>query len=167
MPFKNPKEVFVKLLTDVRESSERMVKFFNEITPLVHEPEIKQALEARAFVYNNMIVTLDQCFKLIGEQPVKLSGKLRETLIENFREELSEIESPVAKKLFILTKLSHVIHLRIGELVALTAAADITGNYAVGVLLESVLAEQLAFVERNRRFLRNMIETKIAEKVAA
>lgn len=167
MPFKNPKEVFVKLLTDVRESSERMVKFFNEIIPLVQEPEIKQALEARAFVYNNMIGTLDQCFKLIGEQPVKLSGKFREILIENFREELSEIESPVAKKLFILSKLSHLVHLRIGELVALTAAADMTGHFAVGVLLESVLAEHLAFVERNRRFIKNLIETKLAEKVAA
>jgi ferritin-like metal-binding protein YciE len=164
MPFKNPKEVFVLLLSDVRQGTERMFKFFNEIIPLVQDTTIKEALEARVFVSGNMIATLDQCFKLIGEQPVKLTGRLQETFIENFREELSEIQSPVAKHLFILAKLSHLVHLRIGELTALTAAADMTGNFAVGLLLESVLADQLVFTERTKRIIRNLVETKVAER---
>lgn len=167
MPFKNPKEVFVLLLSNVRQSTERMSTFINEIIPIVQDPDIKEALEARAFVHGNMIASLDQCFKLIGEQPVKLTGRLQETFVENFREELAEIQSPVAKHLFTLAKISHLVHLRIGELVALTAAADMTGHFAVGVLLESVLADQLAFVERTRRLIRNLIETKLAEKKAA
>jgi ferritin-like metal-binding protein YciE len=166
MPFKNPKEVFVLLLSDVRQSTERMFKFFNEIIPLVQDTDIKEALEARAFVSGNMVASLDQCFKLIGEQPVKLTGRLQETFIENFREELSEIQSPVARHMFILAKLSHLAQWRIGELTALTAAADLTGHFAVGMLLESVLADQLAFTERTKRFIRNLIETKVAEKKA-
>lgn len=167
MPFKNPREVFVFLLSDVRQSTERSIKFFNEIIPLVQDPDIKAALEARVFVSGNMLASLDQCFKLIGEQPVKLTGRLQETFIENFREELSEIQSPLAKHLFVLAKLSHLVNLRIGELTALTAAADMTGHAAVGVLLESVLADQLAFTERTKRFIRNLIETKMAERKAA
>ncbi len=167
MPFKNPREVFVLLLSDVRQSTERSIKFFNEIIPLVQDTDIKAALEARVFVSGNMLASLDQCFKLIGEQPMKLTGRLQETFIENFREELSEIQSPMAKHLFVLAKLSHLVHLRIGELTALTAAADMTGHPAIGVLLESVLADQLAFTERTKRFIRNLIETKVAERKAA
>lgn len=167
MPLKNPREVFVLLLSDVRQNTERSIKFFNEIIPLVQDTDIKAALEARVFVSGNMLASLDQCFKLIGEQPMKLTGRLQETFIENFREELSEIQSPLAKHLFVLAKLSHLVHLRIGELTALTAAADMTGHPAVGVLLESVLADQLAFTERTKRFIRNLIETKVAERKAA
>ena len=54
-----------------------------------------------------------------------------------------------------------------GEYVALIAAADITGHFGVGVLLESCLADKLAFVERTRRLIRNLIEGKMAARLAA
>jgi hypothetical protein len=47
---------------------------------------------ARAFVSDKVLATLDQCFKLIGEEPVKLSGRLQDTL-RNFPKELVEIVS--------------------------------------------------------------------------
>jgi len=37
----------------------------------------------------------------------------------------------------------------------------------VGVLLESALADKLAFVERTRRLIRNIAEAKIADRKAA
>lgn len=167
MSSKTPKEVFLMLLSDVRQSVERTGKFYNELLPLLTDTDLKQSIEARLFINTNMLSSIDQCFKLIGEQPVKLSGRLQETFIENFREELGEIQSPVAKHLFILSKLSHLAHLRVGEYTALIAAADVTGHYAVGLLLESVLGEQLAFLERNKRLIKRAIETKISEKKAA
>jgi hypothetical protein len=42
-----------------------------------------------------------------------------------------------------------------------------TGHYGVGVLLESCLADKLAFVERTRRLIRNLIEGRVAAKLAA
>jgi len=51
--------------------------------------------------------------------------------------------------------------------VALTAAADLTGNYAVGTLLETCLADKLAMAERTKRLLRRAIETRVAERKAA
>ena len=167
MSVRNPHEVFVMLLSNVRQGTERTTKIFQEISQVAQNPDVKEALEARAFVAQRTLEKLDQCFKLIGEQPVKLNGRLMEVFAEDFRKELAEIESPVAKQLYILAKANHLAHLRIGEYVALITAADMTGHYGVGVLLETCLAEKLAFVERTRRLIKNLIEHKVATKLAA
>jgi ferritin-like metal-binding protein YciE len=160
MPIKTPKELFVMLLSDVREQSDRTTKFLQELITTVKDPEIKEALEARVFVSNNVSETLDECFRVIGEKPVKLSGRLFDTFVEDFKKELDEIQSPEAKHLFILAKVSHLIHFRIGEFVALIAAADVTGHYAAGLLLESALADKLVFVERTRRLIRDRVKAR-------
>lgn len=167
MPARDPKQVFLTLLSDVRMGTERGNKFYTEISQLAQDPEVKEALEARAFISSRTLEKLDQCFKILGEQPVKLSGRIHDAVVEDFKEKLGEIQSPVARHLFILAKAIQLTHLRIGEYVALTAAADYSGHYGVGVLLESCLGEKLAFVERTRRLLRKMAEAKIAERVAA
>ena len=167
MPVKNPKELFVTLLSDVRFGTEKVMKIFQEFIPFVQDPEIKQALEARLFINEKIMATLDQCFKLIGEQPVKPQTKLYDIFLEDFKKEFQEIQLPVAKHLFILAKINHLIHLRIGEYMALINMADMTGHYGVAVLLESCLADKLALVERTKKFLRFIVETKIAERVAA
>ena len=161
MAARSPKEVFVHLLSDVRQGTERTTKVFQEFSQIAQDPSVKEALEARVFISGQLIARLDQCFKLIGEQPVKLSGRLHDVFVEDFHKELAEIQGPAAKHLFILAKALHLIHFRIAEYVALIAAADVSGHYAVGVLLESCLADKLAFVERTRRLIRNMIETKV------
>jgi hypothetical protein len=53
------------------------------------------------------------------------------------------------------------MHMRIGEYVALIAAADITGHPAVGMHLESCLADKLAFVERTKRLIRERLLEKV------
>jgi len=167
MPANNPKDVFVLMLSNVRQGAERSSKFFQELSQAAQDPDIKEVLEARVYVNDKILATLDQCFKLIGEQPVKTTGRLQEVFIEDFKREVGEIQSPVAKHLFILSKAIHLMHLRIGEYVALTAAADVTGHYAVGTLLETCLADKLAMAERTRRLLRRVIETRVAERKAA
>jgi len=57
--------------------------------------------------------------------------------------------------------------MRVAEYTVLLAAADVTGHYGVGVLLESILADKLAFLERDRRLVRHIIEGKISERLAA
>jgi ferritin-like metal-binding protein YciE len=167
MPAKNPKEVFLMLLSDARNNTERTNKAYQELSQMAQNPDVKEALEARAFVANKNLESLDQCFKLIGEQPVKLSGRLHEVFVEDFKKELAEIQSPPAKHLYILAKATHLAHLRFAEYVVLIAAADVTGHYGVGVLLESVLADKLAFLERTRRLVRHIIEGRVAERMVA
>jgi len=166
MTVKNPKELFVMLLSDARQSTERSTKFYREISLAAQDPDIKEALESRAWISEKDLSAIDRCFELIGEQPTKLSGRLQEVFVEDFRRELAEIQNPLAKHIFVLAKVNHLIHLRIAEYGALVAAADVTGHYAVGVLLESCLADKLAFVERTGRLIRNFVATKLAAKVA-
>lgn len=167
MLVKNQKELFVMLLSDARQNAERSTKLYQEISQVAQDPDIKEALESRAWISEKDLAAIDRCFQLIGEQPVKLSGRLQEVFVEDFRRELAEIQNPIAKHLFVLAKATHLVHLRIAEYVALVAAADITGHYAVGVLLESCLADKVAFVERTRRLIRNFVATKLAAKTAA
>ena len=166
MSVRNQGELFVKLLSNLRQGTERSTKIYQELSQIAENPDVKEALEARAFVSANVLATLDQCFKLIGQQPVKANSHLQEIFAEDFRSELADIETPAAKALFVLVKAIHLTHLRIAEYVALIAAADVTGHYGVGVLLESCLADKLAFVERNRRLIRKLIEAKVDKKIA-
>ena len=92
---------------------------------------------------------------------------MNEVFLEDFRKELAEIQNPAAKALFVLIKANHLTHLRIAEYVALIATADLTGHYGVGVLLESCLADKLAFVERNRRLIRKVVEARVEKRMAA
>ena len=167
MTVKNPKEVFVLLLTNVRNGVQRQTAIYQEMSQLVQDPDIKEAIDARVFLTEKTLSTLDECFRLIGEQPVKTSGRLHEIFVEEFRRDLAEIQSPIARHLFILAKAQQLTHIRMGEYVALIAAADMTGDYGVGVLLESCLADKLAFGERTRRLLRRVIESRAATKLIA
>jgi ferritin-like metal-binding protein YciE len=169
MPIKNPKELFVALLSNVRQGTERTNNIYQEIIQAAQRPDVKEALEARVFISENILARLDECFKIIGEQPAKPSARLqdlREVFVEDFRKELAEIESPVARHLFILAKANHLMHLRMAEYEALIETADVTGHYAVGVLLETCLADKLAFAERARRLIRHIVKTEVVEKLA-
>jgi ferritin-like metal-binding protein YciE len=166
MPAKNPKEVFVTLLSDARQNTERSIKMYQEISQVAENPDVREALEAREFIAQQNLEALDRCFELIEEKPVKLSGRLHDVFVEDFKRELAEIQSPAARHLYILAKAAHLAHLRFAEYAMLIIAADVSGNYGVGVLLESVMADKLAFLERDRRLVRHIIEGRIAERVA-
>ena len=166
MPAKTPKEVFLMLLSNVRNRTERQSDIYQEIAKHAEEPEIKQAIEGREFVSKQILQKLDECFRIIGEKPGKPSGQLQETFLEDFRKEVAEIQSPLAKRLYVLAKLTHLAHLRMAEYEVLVAAADLAGHHGVGVLLETCLADKLAFAERNRRLIRRLVEERVAERAA-
>jgi len=160
----DPMETFVKLLSHVRQTTDRSNKIYEELAKVAEGEEIKEALAARAFVRTTELEKIDEAFRLIGKKPVELSGKIQEVFVEDFRREIAELTSPLVKKIFVLSKAIHLAHWRVGEWTALVAAADFTGNYAVGVLLETCLADDLAFAERSRRLLRKLAEAKLAAK---
>ena len=167
MVVKTPRELFVKMLSDVRQRTQKAEKACHELSALAHDPHIKEALESHAFLHQKDLASLDRCFALIGEKPVSVEGGMHEIVMEDVRRELNEIQTPAAKALFILVKANHLMHFRIAEYVMLTAMADVSGHLGVGVLLESCLADKLAFVERARRLIRHAIETKHEIRLAA
>ena len=58
MPIKNPKELFVLLLTNVRNGVQRPTSIYQEMTQLVQDPEIKEAIDARIFLSDKTLSTL-------------------------------------------------------------------------------------------------------------
>jgi len=166
MPVKNPKELFVLMLSNVRHGTERAATIYKELGEKAQNPEIQEALSARALISQQNLEKLDEAFKMIGEQPVNVTGRLQDIFVEEFRKELAEIQSPEAKRIFVLAKAIHLSHLRTAEYAVLVAAADVTGHHGVGVLLESCLADHLAFAERTRRLIRRIVELKVAARAA-
>jgi ferritin-like metal-binding protein YciE len=155
------------MLSHVRDGTERSAAVYKELGELAQNPEIQEALDARAFVSQQTLAKVDEAFSLIGEKPVNVTGRLHDVFVEDFRRELAEIQSPEAKRLFVLAKANHLSHARTAEYVTLVAAADISGHYGVGVLLESCLADHLAFVERTKRLIRRVIEAKMAARAGS
>lgn len=171
MPARTPKEVFLMLLSNARQNTERAANVYQEISQAAENPDVREALESRAFIASKNLEALDRCFDILGEKPVRPSGRPQEAFLEDFKRDLAEIQSPAARHLFILAKAIHLAHLRLAEYTMLAAAADVTGHYGVGVLLESVLADKMAFLERDRRLVRHIIahniEERIGERLAA
>src|SRR5262245_13109279 len=162
MANKNPDEVFVLLLSNLRQGAEVATKFYQELSSYVQDQDIKEALESRSFISNQILERIDECFRIINEKPVKPTGRLYDIFVEDFRKEINEIQNPRARRLYALAKLSHLINLRKGEYMALIAAADLTGHYGVGVLLETALADKNVFGERIRRLIRERLMERAA-----
>ena len=161
---KEPIDVFVALLSHVRKTSERSGKIYTELGELAQDPDVKAAFDARAYVEAGTLAKIDKIFEYIGKSPVELSGRVQEALAEDWREEFNQIKTPALRRLYALSKAIRVAHFRAGEWVALTAAADLSGNPGVGVLLETCLADDLAFAERTRRILRKVAEAKLTAR---
>jgi ferritin-like metal-binding protein YciE len=161
MPVKTPKELFVLMLSDLRHGAERSHKIYEELGKVAQESEIKEALDAREFISSQILSKLDECFRLIGEKPVSRNQPLYDAFVEDFRSELKEIQSPLVRKIFVLSKASRLMHLRVGEYIALIAAADMVDHPALGVLLESCLADKMAFAERIKRLIREQVREEV------
>jgi hypothetical protein len=102
---------------------------------------------------------VDHCFQLVDHPSIKCGGSLQELSIHGLHKELGQIESPIAKELYLLAKASRLLHLSIGEYVVLEkAAADMTGHFGLDVLLGRCLAENLSFIQGLRRLIRNIAE---------
>lgn len=166
MPVKNPKELFVRILSHARYGTERSANIYKELSDMAQNPDVQQALAARAFVANQNIEKIDEAFRLIGERPTNVTGRILDVFVEDFRSELADMQSPETRRLFILAKANQLSHMRAAEFSSLVAAADVSGHYGVGVLLESCLADHLALIERTKRFVETVVEAKIAAKAA-
>ncbi len=162
MAIKDQKELFIWMLSDLRQGSERSAKIFQELSEIAQDSEVKEALDARAFVSDKIMSTLDECFRVLGQKPVNTKGRLHEVFAEDFRRELAEIESKEGRRLFVLSKINRLVHLRIAEYQILIAAGDMLGHHGVAVMLESCLADNMVFVERTQQLIRNRLEKRLA-----
>ena len=130
MPITTAKELAMTMLSELRHGEERSQKFYDELGQAAQNPEIKEALEARGIISSQVLSLLDQCFKLIGEMPVKVNERLHDVFIEHFRRELNEIQLPTVRKIFVLAKANHLAHLQAANYRTLITVADTLGHPA-------------------------------------
>ena len=74
MPIKDQKELFLWMLSDLRQGAERSTKIFQELAQAAQDSDIKEALDARVFVSAQNLSTLDECFRILGQKPVNTKG---------------------------------------------------------------------------------------------
>ena len=161
MPATFPKEFVVSGLNELRQGMERSKKIYEELARAAQNARIKEALEARVLISAQNLCRLDECFKLINEKPAEVSPHEHELFIQDLREELDQIESPDASKMFVLDKASRLGQLHEAVYVALMEAADALGHPAIGLLLESCLADRRVFAERTKRLIHQGNEQRI------
>lgn len=168
MPAKNnPKDVFMMLLSDARTNTEQTAKMYQEFSQTAQDPNLQEVLEARAWVIEKNLETLDRCFDIIGEKPQTVTGSINEFFLEEFKNEIAEIQSPPARQLYVLAKATQLAHQRFAEYATLITAAEVTGHTGVGVLLESALADKAVFLEKTQCLIQNIVEGKVAARMVA
>ena len=62
MPVIDPKELFVRLRNGLRQGTERGTKNYQGLSKHAEDADVREAMEARAFVSEKVLATLDQCF---------------------------------------------------------------------------------------------------------
>jgi len=162
MPITNAKDMIIAMLSELRNGAERSLKIYEEMGSAAQNPQIKEALDAREMIGSQVLSRLDECFNLLGETPIKANQRLSQVFIEDFRKEIAEIRSPFARKVFVLAKASHLAHLQAAGYSALITIADTLEHPGVGMLLESCLADKLAFAARTKRLIREQVEQKVS-----
>src|SRR5690348_18357777 len=104
MPVKNPKEMFVIVLSHARHGTERSAAIYKEMSELAQNSEIQQALAARASLSQQTLEKIDEAFKLIAEKPVTVTGRLHDIFVEDIRKEPTKIQSPKTRLPLALAK---------------------------------------------------------------
>jgi len=66
MIIENPYELFLLLLSNVRQDTERATQMFQDFNKIAQNADVKEALDARVFASQRMVEKLDECFMLIG-----------------------------------------------------------------------------------------------------
>lgn len=165
MSIQNAQDLFVTVLSDLHQREQKALQFWQEMSRQAQNEEIKEILDTRAHLTRQSISNLEECFKILGKQPVTTSGRVHDVVVENFRETLDEIQEPRLKGLYVLHAIREVVQFHISEYVTLATMAEVMGNIPVSALLESNLAEKMVFVERVRTLLRTMAEAVITAKM--
>ena len=71
MPVRDPKEVFLMVLSNVRRGTEASTKLYEELGDLAKDEEIKELLNTRAFISEGILKRLDECLRML---PAGYSG---------------------------------------------------------------------------------------------
>ncbi len=165
MPIQNVEDLFVAMLSHLHNVESRLLTGVQELSQVVQDKDIKQAVETRIFLTKQDINNIEECFRILGKQPVKPTSRFAEVWVEDLRRELSEIQPPVLKTLYALGALRQIHNLHIAEYTSLIIMADLMHNLPVMTLLERNLEDKVMFINRTDALIREIGKTVIAERL--
>jgi ferritin-like metal-binding protein YciE len=166
MPIRTAEELFFDGLSDVYAREQRMAQMWENLSQKVQDPEVKDLLSVRAHFERQAASNIEKCFQILGRQPSAPNVAAYQAIGDHIRDKMDEIESPALKAVYALAALRRMHNWGIGEYAVLTAMAGRSGNWAVAVLLEHNLADQVDFIERRRERIRERIEEGMATRAA-
>jgi hypothetical protein len=115
MPARSKEESFALILSNLRQSVERVSTAWENISEVAQDPRTKEELEARVVRSRKVVDTLDRCLKLV-------------VLIQDLHRELGGLQIATLRRLSILAKAADLVRLRIAEYKAFIASANISGT---------------------------------------
>ncbi len=166
MPIQSAEDLFLTILSNVRDREERSMQFWQEMSDMAQNEEVKEILNTRAFLTKQSVANLDECFKLLGKQPLQpTTTRLHDAFVEDFRREYNEIQAPGLRSLYVIHKVGELVRLHEAAYVGLIAMAESMGDIPVSALLETNLASKQVFVERAKELVREVGGAAIARRL--
>jgi len=159
-----PQELFIALLSNVLRREEKLGDILTRIASVAQDPDIQQAIDSRGWVRDQQVAALKKCFSLLGAEPTQPRTALQEGFVEDFKSQVSEIEGPVAKRLFALAKINNLMRLHANEYAVMAAMADYVDNHGVAVILETCEATNNVLADRARAAIRSTVRERILER---
>jgi len=131
---------------------------------------VKEILDTRIFLTKQSISNIDECFRLLGKQPVPSAVRVDEVVLEEYRSGITEIQKPQLKALYTLHKARELMQVHIGAYKGLIAMAEFMGDIPISALLETNLAAKMVFIERTRELMleigRGVVTARMMRKAA-
>lgn len=157
MPVQTPEDLFLNLLSRMHLAEQRQARAAEELVQYAQNPLVKEAMEVRAYLGKQEAANIEECFKLLGEQPRTITPtRFEEVLVEDLRRELDSIQSPVLKAIYAISTIRWIQDFHIGEYKTLVVMARMAERWGVAALLERNLANKLVFAERTDEIVREV-----------
>lgn len=154
MPIQSAEELFIRLLSDTYASESRLLQGMEDLSKVVQDKNIQDVLNVRTYLTKQDVSNIEECFRLLGKEPVKSESRFREVWLEDLRREVTEIQPPALKAIYAIQALQQIQQFHIARYAVLTLMANLAGYMGVATLLEHTMADKMAFVERANDLIR-------------
>ena len=156
MAMNSAQDLIIHMMSDLMTSETRLEQFAEEASKAVQDQDAKDYFNARTQLRKDAVSNLEECFRLIGEQPVKVESRFRDVWSEDVRREMNAIQNPGLKAIYAIGTLRQIQDFHIGEYRVLRGVARVAGNYGVLALLDANLGMKLATNEETDELLRRI-----------
>lgn len=165
MAIQNAEDLFITVLSNVHAREKKAKQLWQDMSKMAQDDEVKQVLSTRAHLTQQSIDNLEECFRILGKQPVQPDTKLHDVLAEDFQRELNAIQQPGLRTLYVIHKAREIAQIHASAYLGLITMAELMGNIPVSALLETNLASKMVFADRARELVREIGKTVIGAKM--